>query len=248
MNGTKPEEQTGSNSDVETTPVPQSDPAEDSVAAAESKKSCSTPAKCRHGRHLPLFISVIAILLAGYSVITSYSNAPLKSTDTASRLHRLDAEIANLGITINSINSQLSELGQDVQSNRDNLIQSRLKKLLLNIQEIATIAGSETQSKIMEIEDLVKGMTTSGQAPPEAPQESKSVDPSAGTPSSTAKPAANAKKITAEVTAGGPDATATPPEASVVDRIPTEPGTIPENAPTSRTENGANTPTPTETF
>jgi len=177
----------------ETASVPDSD--------VETGKKCPIPGTCRRGIHLPLILSIIAILLAGYAVTTSRSHAPVvrnnnhfKTLNTTvnklgsevdringrldelgQNVQKVNGRLDELGQNVQKVNGRLNEIGQNVQTNKDNLVKSRLKKLLLNMKEIAAMAKTETRNKISEVEDMLNAMTSPGQKTGESPDEEQKV-------------------------------------------------------------------------
>jgi len=112
------------------------------------KTSCKSSGCC--GPHTPLYISIAALLLAAYAAITAGAGS---ATDVEKRLTSLDNQIAH-------IDNQLVNLDKDVQSNRESLIQTKLQKAILNLQEIGHIAGAETKATISEVEQMLRALTS----------------------------------------------------------------------------------------
>ncbi|MFQ5519452.1 MAG: hypothetical protein ACE5E3_05580, partial [Mariprofundus sp.] len=89
---------------------------EETTAEKAAKKSCSKGASyCRP--HTSLYISVIALLLGAYAAITAGAD----TTAVEKRVSELDSRIA-------SVDMQVARLNKEVQSNREDLIQTKLKK------------------------------------------------------------------------------------------------------------------------
>lgn len=101
--------------------------------------------------HLPLLLSVVALLLAAYAAITAGAHKNVTHLET--KLSELDNRISN-----NS--NQLAALSADVQQNRDSLVQARLKEVLLSIQEIGDMADASTRNSIAEAEKILLSLTT----------------------------------------------------------------------------------------
>ncbi len=204
MSDTEPEVQSENPTpDAEIVSAQQPDPASAPDPDVETEKKCPIPGTCRRGIHLPLILSIIAILLAGYAIATSLLHAPapvvrsnnhFKTLNTTvnklgseidringrlnelgQNVQKINGRLDELGQNVQKINGRLNELGQNVQTNKDNLVQSRLKKLLLNIKEIAAMAKTETRNKISKVEDMLNAMTSSGQKTGESPDEERKV-------------------------------------------------------------------------
>jgi len=188
MSDTEPEVQSENPApDTEITSASQPEPANTPDPDVETGKKCPIPGSCRRGIHLPLILSIIAILLAGYAVTASRSHAPVvknnshfkplstKVNKLGSKIDRINERLDELGQNVQKINGRLNELGQNVQTNKVNLVQSKLKKLLLNIKEIAAIAKTETRNKISEVEDMLNAMTSPGQKTGESLDEEQKV-------------------------------------------------------------------------
>ncbi|RLL48991.1 hypothetical protein D8Y20_13390 [Mariprofundus sp. EBB-1] len=117
----------------------------------EQERSCSK--SCRCSPHLSLYISIAALLLAGYAV---YAN---NSTHDNSAMQ---SQIANLETKTADISDQLSTLSNQVQSNRENLVQTKLKKALENIRDISNLAEEGTKAAISEVESILQNLTDIG--------------------------------------------------------------------------------------
>ena len=131
----------------------------ETTEAAETEKgekSCSSSSLC--GPLTSFYLSVIAIVLAAYAAI-SVGKDPVPTN--------AEARLSGLESSIQGLNEQVASLGNDVESNRDNLIQNQLKKALLNIQEVSGLAKEETKATIAEVEKILSALTSA--AEPEAP-------------------------------------------------------------------------------
>lgn len=105
----------------------------------------------RCGRpHLSLAVSAVALLLAGYAIITDRPDSDLSP---------LDARLGSLESRVGENSSRLAGLNDDVRKNRDSLIQSRLKEVLLSIQEIKGMAEADTREAIAEAEKLLLALS-----------------------------------------------------------------------------------------
>lgn len=142
MNSDKSNEQEA----IETKPVEKEE--------QEHGNRCGSP-------HLPMVMSVIALLLAGYAIVTASSSKGIAS---------LEARLGELDSRISSNSNQLAALSADVQQNRNSLIQARLKEVLLSIQEINGMADEQTQRSIAEAEKILLSLTA-GNAPASEPAE-----------------------------------------------------------------------------
>ncbi|MFQ5355872.1 MAG: hypothetical protein ACE5DY_05200 [Mariprofundaceae bacterium] len=149
MSDTKPEDQPAPNK--ETAASPQTEPVENANAGEKTKKQCPTSGICRRGLHLPLILSLIAILLASYSFYT---------TQCSSFTRNMDKRVGDLSSQVAVISERLSNLDEGIESDKQALIQAGLQKTLLNIQDIAKLTKGEMQAKITEIEGILLGMTS----------------------------------------------------------------------------------------
>ncbi|WP_018294322.1 hypothetical protein [Mariprofundus ferrooxydans] len=113
---------------------------EQNTAACKSKPSgCCSP-------HMSLLVAVIAIVIAVYALVAGRSHtADMQVQD---RLTNIEEQVA-------SINTHLDQLGEDVKSNREHLIHTKLQKALENVQEIGQMATTETRSRLQEIETML---------------------------------------------------------------------------------------------
>jgi len=198
-------------------------PEENTTETAEVQEA-ETAQKCGSGAckpHTSLYLSVVAILLAAYAAISA-GKSPSVPTDAEARLSGLES-------TVQSLNEQIASLGKDVESNRDNLIQNQLKKALLNIQEVGTLAKEETKASIAEVEKILSDLTSVANAP--APEPEAAAD----------EPVA--AEATQEPAAEAPAEAATPSEAT-----PAEPVAPAETAPAAEPEASAPIQPETQAF
>ncbi len=151
MGDKKLESKLDPNTETEKASSPQTGPVENSSIDGEIKKQRPTSGICRRGLHLPLILSVIAILLASYSFYITRCSSFTRNIDK--RVGELSSQVAVIG-------ERLSSLDEGIESDKQVLIQAGLKKTLLNIQDIGKLAKGEAQAKIAEIEGLLLGMTT----------------------------------------------------------------------------------------
>jgi len=121
-----------------------------------SKGSCCNP-------HISLYISIAALLMAGYAVYVS--NSAHDNSAMQSQVTKLESNVA--GIT-----DQLDLLNSQVQSNRENLVQTQLKKALENIRDIRNLAKEGTKAAISEVEDMLQNLTDMGD-PSNIPEQSE---------------------------------------------------------------------------
>jgi len=119
---------------------------EDTKQHNDQKGSCCKP-------HASLYISVIALILAVYAVF-NVNNSPDNSAITA-HMTSIDERVTN-------INNQLESLSSEMQSNRDNLVQNKLKKALESVRDISNIAEEGKKSAISEVEKILQTLTDIG--------------------------------------------------------------------------------------
>ncbi|GAV21366.1 hypothetical protein MMIC_P2350 [Mariprofundus micogutta] len=203
------------------------------VENTSEEKSCKDGSCCRP--HTSLYIAIIALLLSAYAAVTAATGG---SANLEQRVTSLDNKVAD-------IDNQLINLGKDVQSNRESLIQTKLKKAILNLQEIGNIAESETKSTIAEVEKMLQALTSAGgesdaadttaepaatdSTPEAAPVEETVTEPAADTaPAESVAPETPAAEATAPVeeTVTEPAADAAPAE-SVAPETPAAEATAP---------------------
>ncbi len=114
-----------------------------------------TTSKCsRCTPHISLYISIAALLLAGYSLFVStntHDNSAMQSQVT-----KLESNVAG-------ISGQLDALSSEVQSNRENLVQTKLKKALENIRDIRELAEEGAKATISEVEAMLQNLTNIGE-------------------------------------------------------------------------------------
>jgi len=181
-------------------------PTQEETIAEESateKASCkSNDSKC--ASRTPLYFSIIALLLAAYAAATASTG---NSGDIEKRLTGLDNQIAN-------IDNQLVNLDKDVQSNRESLIQTKLKKAILNLQEIGNIAGAETKATITEVKGMLQALTAPVIAPEEAPVTEPEIP--------VTEPVVEAEPVEAAPEATTEEAPAAEAATEVVPETPTE--------------------------
>ncbi len=116
-----------------------------------SHSSCKQGSCCKP--HASLYISIIALALAGYAAfnVTSHDNSAMQT------------QVDNLNNNLASINQQMETLNQAVQSNRDNLVQNKLKKALENIRDISGIAEEGSKAAISKVESMLQKLTNLGE-------------------------------------------------------------------------------------
>jgi len=162
-------------SDKENTAIPTDTPDTESATKSDcpscAGKGCS---------HLPLIVAFIALLLAAFAVISNQGNVSSGTLD--SRLQQLDEKLAD-------INQRIDSMETDVASNRENLVKNQLKKLLINIQEISSIAAEETRDQLAQVTSLLQEITQPAtdepgtpEVTPEAEQEVTPADNGTATP------------------------------------------------------------------
>jgi len=219
-------------------------------------KSCSRCGSCCKP-HTSLIIAVIALILAGYAAFAASKGHDNTAVET--HLSNLDSQIAG-------VNEQITGLSQEVESNRENLIQTKLKKALQSIQEIGNLAGEGTKAAISEVEDMLKTLTSLSEqfdapaqteAAPEAaiePASEPATEPVANpeTGPETSAPAENAQPESAQTEpASAPDQpvpaepTTTTPDSSAADPAAATTEAAPADAsPIAPTESQAATDSP----
>jgi len=117
-----------------------------------NKEACKTHSSGCGGSQASLVISLLALLLASYAVF-NVTSTPADAT------RAVEAKVNAMENSIIMINSEISRLGEEVESNRENLVQTKLKKALQNIQEISNLAEENTKSAISEIEAMLQILT-----------------------------------------------------------------------------------------
>jgi len=118
---------------------------------AEQASHCHRGGCCKP--HTSLYISVAALALAGYAAF-NVSSGHTSAVET--QMNQLDSKLSG-------INLQLEALSQEVQSNRDNLVQNKLKKALENIRDISGIAEAGSKEAISKVETMLQDLTTLGE-------------------------------------------------------------------------------------
>jgi len=123
---------------------------EESTGEKTAKQSSSSNTGCNCKTHTSLYISVAALLLSGYALFSA--NSGHDNSGMQAQLNSLDNKISN-------IDGQLITLNDQVQSNREKLVQTQLKKALENIREISDIAEEGTKAAISEVEEMLQSLT-----------------------------------------------------------------------------------------
>jgi len=126
-----------------------------STERVEQKTEPETPASKKHRchPHASLYISIVALALAGYAVLIANSKHDNSS---------MQSQIENLDNRVSNMDNQLSTLSIDVQNNRENLVQTKLKKALENIRDIRGLAEEGTKAAISEVENMLQNLTEFG--------------------------------------------------------------------------------------
>ncbi len=114
----------------------------------EQSSTCNTGCNCKP--HTSLYISIAALLLSGYALFSANNGHDNSS---------MQAQMSSLDNKISNIDGQLITLNDQVQSNREKLVQTQLKKALDNIREISDIAGEGTKAAISEVEEMLQSLT-----------------------------------------------------------------------------------------
>lgn len=117
----------------------------------ESEAPVSKKHRCHP--HASLYISIIALTLAGYAVFIANSQHDNSS---------MQSQIENLDNRVSNIDDQLSSLSNEVQNNRESLVQTKLKKALENIRDIRELAEEGTKAAISEVENMLQNLTDFG--------------------------------------------------------------------------------------
>ncbi len=126
--------------------------------------------------HLPLIVAFIALLLAAFAIISNQSNVSSGALET--RLQQLDDRLTG-------INQRIDSMEIDVASNRENLVKNQLKKLLINIQEISSMAAEETRRQLAQVESLLQDITRPASEEPTAPEVAPAAEQAAPADNST---------------------------------------------------------------
>jgi len=223
--------------------------APDQPSQQSTEKSCCTRGSCCKP-HTSAIIAVIALILAGYAAFAASS----RNDDSAvyARLDKLDSQATALS---EQLSEQINTLKDEVKSNRENLIQTKLKKALQNIQDIGDLAGEGTKAAITEVEKMLKTLTSiSEQLQTPAPTESTpaaSIEPaSEPIAEPTPEPEVAAESTApAEITAPVPEQPAitepvtSPTDSSITDQT----ATTSETAPVTDAPADAPADTPVDT-
>jgi len=191
-------------------------PSNPTTEAAACKSKC---ASCC-GPHTSLIVAGIAIVIAVYALVTG----PNHTADM-----QVQDRLTNIEEQVTSINTQLNQLGADVQSNRENLIHTKLQKALENVQEIGDMATTATRAKLAEIETMLHEIISPASeeaAVPEdfpvspdteaAPDEAPAADataPAEAAPADETTPETSAQDAPAEPATAPADSTVTPEDA-----------------------------------
>ena len=218
---------------------PTQTPENEEISSQPAEQACDNKSDSCCKPHSSLFISLLALALAGYAVFSATS--PRDSSAIDARIGQLDQQLSD-------IQNNMTSLSQQVQSNRENLVQTQLKKALQNIQDISNLAGDSTRAAISQVEGLLKSLTADTEpATPEAaaPAESNAAE---------ASPAADSTAVTQDDAATTP-AAAMPADTTAAPQPAAAPAASPESTanPTADTTAGsteaattADTATPTE--
>jgi len=145
-------------------------PSQKTSHSSSTQGSCCKP-------HASLYISIIVLALAGYAAFntTSHDNSAMQT-----QVDSLDHNVAG-------IHQQLEALNQAVQDNRDNLVQSKLKKALENIRDISGLAEEGSKAAISKVESMLQKLTTIGEQLV-TPMSTPTTDPATVEPSTSDSP------------------------------------------------------------
>jgi len=217
------------------------------VTEQSAESSCCKRGSCCKP-HTSTIIALLALVLAGYAAF-----AASKGHDTSA----IETHLGNLDSQIASVNDRIATLDEAVKSNRENLIQTKLKKALQNIQDIGDLAGEGTKAVISEVENMLKTLTSiseqldtpaSTEATPAASDAAATESAAEPTPKSTAVPEPTApaeitqpestpsQSTQAEPTAApeqpaAAEPTTTAPDSSATDQVPATTEIAPANTP-----------------
>ncbi|TLS65560.1 hypothetical protein FEF65_12800 [Mariprofundus erugo] len=147
-----------------------------------SGSSCAGSSCC--SPHTTLLVAVMALLLAGYATFAATS----KSGNSA-----VEARLSQLENQAMETSGRIDTLNKEVASNRDSLVQTKLKKALQDIQEAGDLAGSSTKEAIADAAKILLSLTSPAEpAVTPATSEAKPVthEPPVNEPDATAAPAA----------------------------------------------------------
>ncbi len=199
-------------------------------ASCCSRGSCCTP-------HGALIVALIALLLGAYAAYTAS-----RGQDNSA----IEARITQLEQQVAGMNEQIATLNEQVKSNRENMIQTRLKKALQNIQEIGDLAGEGTKAAIHEVENILKTLTSIGEKLVE-PDAAPAGPPQAADGQATQPEPAAAEQTTTEPTVAEPAATptesSTPVDTQTDNAAPATTESAPsESAPADATPSAAPAP------
>lgn len=157
--------------------------AEKSCSGTSCKgSSCCSP-------HTTLLVAVMALLLAGYATFAATS----KSGNGA-----IEARLAQIESQASETSGRIDALNKEVASNRDSLIQTKLRKALQDIQEAGDLAEAGTRAAITDAAKILQSLTASESpaaattTPAAAPEEqpAQPATPDGGeTPAATTAPA-----------------------------------------------------------
>lgn len=136
-------------------------------------------------QQMTTILAVVAVLMAGYAVVTTSSNVGLSL---------LESKLDNIESKVSSNSNQLASLNEDVQKNRSSLVQARLREVLLSIQEIKGMSDAGTREAVSEAENILLSLTPDAAPPAEAEQpiaaeESVEPEPQTETLQETSEPA-----------------------------------------------------------
>ncbi|RMH59831.1 MAG: hypothetical protein D6678_07245 [Zetaproteobacteria bacterium] len=99
-------------------------------------------------RHLPLIVALIALVVALIAVFSSRSG--ITRSDLDQRTQQLEQRLAQ-------IEQRINEIQTNVANHHASMVSTQLKKLLLDMQQVSTIADPDTQARLRQAAALLQG-------------------------------------------------------------------------------------------
>jgi hypothetical protein len=152
----------------------------DTSTTSNANQATTPPSQCHRGAcckpHTSLYISVAALALAGYAAF---------SVNSSSDNSAMQTQVDTIDSKLSGINQQMEALSEEVQHNRDNLVQNKLKKALENIRDISGLAEEGSKAAISKVESMLQDLTTLGEALIAPTQEEAPLSTEQTTPATT---------------------------------------------------------------
>jgi len=152
----------------------------DTSTTSNADQATTPPSQCHSGAcckpHTSLYISVAALALAGYAAF---------SVNSSSDNSAMQTQVDTIDSKLSGINQQMEALSEEVQHNRDNLVQNKLKKALENIRDISGLAEEGSKAAISKVESMLQDLTTLGEALIAPTQEEAPLSTEQTTPATT---------------------------------------------------------------